>query len=109
MSLAPLTEQRHYDTENLGAWDGQNAFPGMPPIHPLPDLDNTVKTLFFWAMDLDIPHGPRLALLTILRHIDWEKGDHCTAGVSTLARESQFSRKTLKAHINPYFPFRLIV
>ena len=42
-------------------------------LHPLPDLDNTVKSLFFWAMDLDIPHGPRLALLTILRHIDWKE------------------------------------
>ena len=30
-------------------------------VHPLPDLDNTVKTLFYWAMDLDIrmAHGWR--------------------------------------------------
>ena len=33
-----------------------------PPVdgQVKPDLDNTVKTLFYWAMDLDIPHGPRL-------------------------------------------------
>ena len=92
------TAQQIYDPET-GAWDGQTAFPGMPPLHSLPDLDNTVKTLFFWAMDLEIPHGPRLALLTILRHISWEKGDRCTAGIQTLAKEAQFSRKTLKRHI----------
>ena len=76
--------------------------------HPLPDLDNTVKSLFFWAMDLDIPHGPRLALLTILRHIDWKEGDHCIAGIKTLARESQFSTKTLKEHIRYLVDAKLI-
>ena len=75
--------------------------PPAAPEHPLPVPDKTIKTLFYWAMDLDIPHGPRLALLTILRHINWEKGDHCTAGIQTLAREAQFSRKTL----NPHFPY----
>ena len=102
------TASPSYDPENKGAWDGQLPNPDLvdqlPPsddkvLHSLPDLDNTVKTLFYWAMDLDIPHGPRLALLTILRHIDWGKGDHCTAGIKTLARESHFSTKTLKAHI----------
>ena len=102
------TASPSYDPENEGAWDGQLPNPDLvdqlPPsddkvLHSLPDLDNTVKTLFYWAMDLDIPHGPRLALLTILRHIDWGKGDHCTAGIKTLARESHFSTKTLKAHI----------
>ena len=76
--------------------------------HPLPDLDNTVKSLFFWAMDLDIPHGPRLALLTILRHIDWKEGDHCIAGIKTLARESHFSTKTLKEHIRYLVDAKLI-
>ena len=98
------TAQQIYDPENLGAWDGQlphaDLVDQLPPAqYPLPDLDNTVKTLFYWAMDLDIPHGPRLALLTILRHINWKEGDHCTAGIKTLARESHFSTKTLKEHI----------
>ena len=81
-----------------------------PPIkeHSLPELDNTVKTLFYWAMDLDIPHGPRLALLTILRHIDWKEGDHCIAGIQTLARESQFSKKTLKGHLKYLVDAKLI-
>ena len=97
------TAQLSYDPET-GAWDGQLPHADLvdqlsPPIkeHSLPELDNTVKTLFYWAMDLDIPHGPRLALLTILRHIDWKEGDHCIAGIQTLARESQFSKKTLLA------------
>ena len=75
------TAQPSYDPENLGAWNGQlpntdlvDQLPPADTVHPLPDLDNTVKTLFYWAMDLDIPHGPRLALLTILRHIDWKEG-----------------------------------
>ena len=64
------TAQPSYDPET-GAWDGQlphaDLVDQLPPQikeHSLPDLDNTVKTLFYWAMDLDIPHGPRLALLT---------------------------------------------
>ena len=77
-------------------------------LHPLPDLDNTVKSLFYWAMDLDIPHGPRLALLTILRHIDWKEGSGCIAGIQTLARESHFSTKTLKEHIRYLVDAKLI-
>ena len=50
-------------------------------------------------MDLDIPHGPRLVLLTILRHISWKDGGGCRASVPTLAQESQFSSKTLKGHL----------
>ena len=100
------TDSPHINPDN-GEWDRQLPNPDLvaqldpptAPEHPLPIPDNTIKTLFYWAMDLDIPHGPRLALLTILRHINWEKGDHCTAGIQTLAREAQFSRKTLKAHI----------
>ena len=96
--------QPSYDPET-GAWDGQLAHADLvdqlpPPTHPLPDLDNTVKTLFYWAMDLDIPHGPRLALLTIIRHIDWKEGSGCRASLPTLAKEAQFSTKTLKAHIS---------
>ena len=110
------TAQQIYDPENEGAWDGQLPHADLvdqlppPPIkeHSLPDLDNTVKTLFYWAMDLDIPHGPRLALLTILRHIDWKEGDHCTAGIQTLARESQFSKKTLKRHLKYLVDAKLI-
>ena len=104
-----LTEERHNE------WDLQLPYAGLvhqlsPPIkeHSLPDLDNTVKTLFYWAMDLDIPHGPRLALLTILRHIDWKEGDHCIAGIQTLARESQFSKKTLKGHLKYLVDAKLI-
>ena len=69
-----------------------------PPIegHVQPDLDNTVKSLFYWSMDLVIPIGPRMVLLTILRHIDWTEDDGCRASIPTLARESQFSSKTLK-------------
>ena len=99
-----ITEERHYDSAN-GDYDGQLVQVDLvhqlpPPIHPLPDLDNTVKTLFYWAMDLDIPHGPRLALLTIIRHIDWKEGSGCRASLPTLAKEAQFSTKTLKAHIS---------
>ena len=106
MVTQPTTAQPSYDPEHEGAWDGQlphadlvDQLPPADKVHPLPDLDNTVKSLFYWAMDLDIPHGPRLALLTILRHIDWKEGDHCIAGIKTLARESHFSTKTLKEHI----------
>ena len=108
------TAQPSYDPET-GAWDGQlphaDLVDQLPPQikeHSLPDLDNTVKTLFYWAMDLDIPHGPRLALLTILRHIDWKEGDHCIAGIQTLARESQFSKKTLKGHLKYLVDAKLI-
>ena len=111
----PTTARLSYDPENLGAWDRQlpnphlvDQLPAADTVHPLPDLDNTVKTLFYWAMDLDIPHGPRLALLTILRHIDWKEGDHCTAGIQTLARESHFSRKTLKGHLKYLVDAKLI-
>ena len=38
-------------------------------------------------------------MLTILRHIDWTEGDGCRASIPTLARESQFSSKTLKGHL----------
>ena len=102
--VAQEATKQHYDSET-GEWDGQLVHGALveqvsaEAKHPEPALDNTVKTLFFWAMDLDIPHGPRLVLLTILRHIDWKKGDHCIAGIQTLARESQFSTKTLKEHI----------
>ena len=106
MSLPPqpTTAQQIYDPENEGAWDGQLPHADLvdqlpPPTHPLPDLDNTVKTLFYWAMDLDIPHGPRLALLTILRHIDWKEGSGCRASLPTLAKEAQFSIKTMAGHI----------
>ena len=108
------TAQLSYDPET-GAWDGQLPHADLvdqlsPPIkeHSLPELDNTVKTLFYWAMDLDIPHGPRLALLTILRHIDWKEGDHCIVGIQTLARESQFSKKTLKGHLKYLVDAKLI-
>ena len=108
------TAQLSYDPET-GAWTGQLPHADLvdqfsPPIkeHSLPDLDNTVKTLFYWALDLDIPHGPRLALLTILRHIDWKEGDHCIAGIQTLARESQFSKKTLKGHLKYLVDAKLI-
>ena len=115
MSLAQgTTAQPHYDPAT-GAYDGQlvqadlvDQLPPADKVHPLPDLDNTVKSLFYWAMDLDIPHGPRLALLTILRHIDWKEGDHCIAGIKTLARESHFSTKTLKGHIRYLVDAKLI-
>ena len=100
------TASPSYDPENLGTWTGQLPNPDLvdqlPPadtVHPLPDLDNTVKTLFYWAMDLDIPHGPRLALLTILRHIDWKEGSGCRVSLPTLAKEAQFSIKTMAGHI----------
>ena len=115
VSPQDTTAQQIYDSENEGAWTGQLPNPDLvdqlpPPVkeHSLPDLDNTVKTLFYWAMDLDIPHGPRLALLTILRHIDWKEGDHCIAGIQTLARESQFSKKTLKGHLKYLVDAKLI-
>ena len=100
------TAQQIYDPENMGAWNRQlpnpdlvDQLPAPTEVHPLPDLDNTVKTLFYWAMDLDIPHGPRLALLTILRHIDWKEGSGCRASLPTLAKEAQFSIKTMVGHI----------
>ena len=82
-----------------------------PPIegHVQPDLDNTVKSLFYWAMDLVIPIGPRMVLLTILRHIDWTEGDGCRASIPTLARESQFSSKTLKGHLKYLLDQKIIM
>ena len=54
MVAQDTTASPSYDPENLGAWDGQlphadlvDQFPPADTVHPLPDLDNTVKTLFY--------------------------------------------------------------
>ena len=97
------TAQPSYDPENEGAWDGQLAHADLvvqlpPPIHPVPDPDNTVWTLFKWAQDLDIKPGPRLALFAILRDVDWTtcKG---WASVPKLAKFSQMTVNTMTGHI----------
>ena len=71
----------------------QDLVPAMPPAHLLPILDNTVKTLFYWAMDLDIPTGRRMVLLNIIRHVEWSDGTGCTASIPTLARESHQTKR----------------
>ena len=68
MVAQETTASPSYDPENLGAWDGQlphaDLVDQLPPaidtVHPGgPDLDNTVKTLFYCGdATLDIPHGP---------------------------------------------------
>ena len=60
------TDSPHYNPENKGAWDTQLPNPHLvvqldppaAPEHPLPVPDNTIKTLFNWAMDLDHPGCP---------------------------------------------------
>ena len=77
----------------------QDLVPNMPPAHLLPIPDNTVKTLFYWAMDLDITQGARMVLLTVIRHAKWSDGTGCTASIPTLAREAHQTKKTTIGHI----------
>ena len=52
----------------------QDFIPRMP--HDLAIPDNTVKSLFYWAMDLDIAQGARMVLLTVIRHVQvggWDR------------------------------------
>ena len=70
-----------------------------PPAHQLPIPDNTVKTLFYWAMDLDITQGARMLLLTVIKHVTWSDGTGCTASIPTLAREAHQTQKTTIGHI----------
>ena len=79
------------------------------PQHPQPELDNTVKTLFYWVMDLPIPHGPQHTLLTIIKHLDWQEGNNCYVSVPTLARESGFSLKTVKKHLKHLVDAEIII
>ena len=99
-------QEDHYDPKNQGDWDRQLPNPDLvaqldpttPPVL-LPVPDNTVKTLFYWAMDLDITQGARMVLLAVIRHVKWSDGTGCTASIPTLAREAHLSERSTKGHI----------
>ena len=80
----------------------------IPQAHLLPIPDNTVKTLFYWAMDLDITQGARMVLLTVIRHVAWADGTGCTASIPTLAREAHQTKKTTVGHIKTLIDAGLI-
>ena len=77
----------------------QDLVPKMPAEHDLPIPDGTVKTLFYWAMDLDISQGARMVLLTVIRHVGWADGAGCSASIPTLAREAHLSERSTKGHL----------
>ena len=85
------TAQRHYDPKNLGAWDGQTAFPGMPAAFPLPELDNTLLTPTTWVYSLKLPLRAHSLLLAIIQRVDWKTGKECWASVETLAEDARLS------------------
>ena len=98
-------QEAHYDPET-GDYDGQLPNPDLvaqldppTPEHLRPIPDNTVKTLFYWAMDLDITQGARMVLLTVIRHVEWADCTGCTASIPTLAREAHLSERSTKGHI----------
>ena len=76
------TKEKPADGESAGKIKGddslttevypQHRWAHPPRRHPLPIPDNTLRTLFDWAMDLDITQGARMVLLTVIRHVDWE-------------------------------------
>ena len=82
--------------------------PNMPSAHLLPIPDGTVKSLFYWAMDLDITQGARIVLLTVIRHVTWADGTGCTASILTLAHEAHMTRKTTIGHIKTLIDAGLI-
>ena len=86
----------------------QDLVPNMPPEHLRPIPDNTVKTLFYWAMDLDITQGARMVLLTVIRHVAWADGTGCTASIPTLAHEAHQTKKTTIGHIKTLIDAGLI-
>ena len=100
--------QQHANTEN-DDWNLQLPNPDLvaqldPPItperHQLPVPDNTLLTLFDWAMALeDISQGARMVLLAIIRHVGWKHGTECRASIPTLAREAHLSERSTKGHI----------
>ena len=108
-------QEAHYDPET-GDYDGQlvaidlvdQLDPPTTPEHPLPIPDNTVRTLFNWAMDLDITQGSRMVLLTVIRHVKWKDGTECTASIPTLAREAHLSERSTKGHIKALIDAGLI-
>ena len=98
-------QEAHYDPET-GDYDGQLPNPDLvaqlappTPEHLRPIPDNTVKTLFYWAMDLDITQGARMVLLAVIRHVEWADCTGCTASIPTLAREAHLSERSTKGHI----------
>ena len=107
-------QEAHYDLET-GDYDGQlvaidlvDQLDPPTPAHLLPIPDNTVKTLFYWAMDLDITQGARMVLLTVIRHVKWADGTGCTASIPTLAREAHQTKKTTIGHIKTLIDAGLI-
>ena len=107
-------QEAHYDPET-GDYDGQlvaidlvDQLDPPTPAHLLPIPDNTVKTLFYWAMDLDITQGARMVLLTVIRHVKWADGTGCTASIPTLAREAHQTKKTTIGHIKTLIDAGLI-
>ena len=93
MSLPPEapTAQQIYDPENLGAWNGQTAFPGMPAAFPLPELDNTLLTPTTWAYSLKLPLRAHSLLLAIIQRMNWDTGKGCWASVESLAEDARLS------------------
>ena len=107
-------QEDHYDPET-GDYDGQlvaidlvDQLDPPTPEHLRPIPDNTVKSLFYWAMDLDITQGARMVLLTVIRHVAWADGTGCTASIPTLAREAHQTKKTTIGHIKTLIDAGLI-
>ena len=107
MTLTILPQNRPITTLRTAPTNGQLAHPDLvaqldpvaAPEHPLPVPDNTVKTLFYWAMDLNITQGARMVLLAVIRHVEWADGTGCKASIPTLAREAHQTKKTTIGHI----------
>ena len=69
-------------------------------IIPPPTFDNTLLTLVDWALSLQIPHTPKLVLLIIVRHVDWQTGRRCYLGIPRLITLTGLSNKSLTKHLN---------
>ena len=104
----PPADNRGEDSLTTEVYHKQDLVPKMPSAHLRPIPDNTVKTLFYWAMDLDIAQGARMVLLTVIRHVKWADGTGCTASIPTLAHEAHQTKKTTVGHIKTLIDAGLI-
>ncbi len=62
-------------------------------VYPRPKPDNTILTLWDWAVSLDLPLDQSAMLKAICRFVDWKTGSGCTASVETLRHESGIPTK----------------
>ena len=58
-------------------------------VHP----DNTLLTLSNYIYALGLPLRQHTMALAIVRHVNWDTGDGCYAGLETLARESRLNER----------------